>query len=201
MNEAMDIRPVTLEGKSIRLEPLTMEHHEALCQVGLDPSLWEWTMSAVASAEDLRAWIEAALHARDAGYALPFVTRDRATGRIVGSTRYGNIDRANRRVEIGWTWVAADWQRTAVNTEAKYLMLRHAFDTLKCIRVELKTDVLNRRSRNAILRIGATEEGVLRHHAITGSGRIRDTIYYSILAGEWPAVRERLEAMLARTEP
>ena len=121
---------------------------------------------------------------------------DKASGRIIGSTRYGNIDRVHHRVEIGWTWVARQWQRSAVNTEMKYLLLRHAFETLKCIRVELKTDSLNERSRAAILRIGAREEGTFRNHMITASGRIRHTVYFSILDSEWPDVKTRLERKL-----
>jgi RimJ/RimL family protein N-acetyltransferase len=121
----------------------------------------------------------------------------RADGRIVGSTRFGNIDRENRHTEIGWTWIAPAWQRTAVNTEAKLLMLRHAFEEWKCIRVELKTDVLNERSRSAIVRLGAREEGVFRKHLIARGGRVRDSIFYSIIDEEWPSVRERLERRLA----
>ncbi len=121
---------------------------------------------------------------------------DKASGRIIGSTRYGNIDRVHHRVEIGWTWVARQWQRSAVNTEMKYLLLRHAFETLKCIRVELKTDSLNERSRAAILRIGAREEGTFRNHMITASGRIRHTVYFSILDSEWLDVKTRLESKL-----
>jgi len=121
---------------------------------------------------------------------------DKASGRIIGSTRYGNIDRVHHRVEIGWTWVARQWQRSAVNTEMKYLLLRHAFETLKCIRVELKTDSLNERSRAAILRIGAREEGTFRNHMITASGRIRHTVYFSILDAEWLDVKTRLEFKL-----
>jgi RimJ/RimL family protein N-acetyltransferase len=129
---------------------------------------------------------------------LPFATVDATTGQVIGSTRYMNIDEANRRLEIGATWIAAPWRRTAVNTEAKYLMLRHAFEALGCIRVELKTDRLNQRSRNAILRIGATEEGTLRQHIVTWSGRLRDTVYFSMLDSEWPRVKRDLEQKLAR---
>jgi len=124
------------------------------------------------------------------------VTIDKSSGTVVGSTRFGNIDPANRRVEIGWTWISPGFQRTYINSEAKYLMLRHAFDVWDCVRVELKTDVLNEKSRAAMLRLGAVEEGVLRRHILTYSGRFRDTIYYSILDHEWPAVRARLEARL-----
>ena len=190
--------PVTLDGTHVRLEPLTLEHLPALVDVGLDPSLWAWTVSAVASEAQMRDYVEDALAQQQRGAALPFATIHRESGRVVGSTRYGNIDRWNRRMEIGWTWVAPPWQRTPINTEAKYLMLRHAFERLGCVRVELKTDVLNDRSRRAIRRIGAVEEGVLRQHMLTGSGRWRDTVYYSVLDREWPAVRKALEGMLAR---
>ena len=193
----MIVQPVTLEGKCIRLEPLSLAHHAALCHVGLDQDVWRWIIAPVRTPEEMRAYIETALAEQAAGTALPFATIERASGRAIGSTRYGNIDRSNRRVEIGWTWIARPWQRTAVNTEAKYLMLRHAFETLGCIRVELKTDSLNERSRKAILRIGAQEEGTFRNHMITASGRIRHTVYYSIIDSEWPAVKANLEEKLS----
>ena len=192
----MILEPMTLEGKCIRLEPLSLAHHAALCEAGLDEDLWRWIAAPVRTPEEMRAYIETALGEQAAGAALPFATIEHASGRAIGSTRYGNIDRSNRRVEIGWTWIARPWQRTAVNTEAKYLMLRHAFETLGCIRVELKTDSLNERSRNAILRIGAQEEGTFRNHMITASGRIRHTVYYSIVDSEWPAVKASLEEKL-----
>ncbi len=138
-----------------------------------------------------------ALDWQEIGTALPFVTIEQETDRVVGSTRFGNIDIRNRRVEIGWTWIGKPWQRTAVNTEAKFLMLQHAFEVWHCIRVELKTDVLNERSRAAILRIGAKQEGIFRHHIITDSGRLRDTIYFSIINDEWPEVKARLQTKLA----
>jgi RimJ/RimL family protein N-acetyltransferase len=194
----MIVEPVTLEGQHVRLEPLTMAHVEPLCEVGLDPELWRWTLTVIETPEAMRAYVDEALRARAAGSALPFATVDRASGRVVGCTRFANIAPEHRRVEIGWTWVARPWQRTAVNTEAKFLMLRHAFETLGCLRVEFKTDSLNERSRNAILRIGAREEGILRNHMITPSGRIRHTVYYSITDDEWPSVKEKLEARLAR---
>ena len=127
---------------------------------------------------------------------MPFALIEYSTGRVIGSTRYANIERVHHRLEIGWTWVARPWQRTAINTEAKYLLLRHAFETLKCMRVELKTDSQNARSRAAILRIGAHEEGTFRNHMITASGRIRHTVYFSIIDSEWLEVRARLEAKL-----
>lgn len=193
----MIIEPVTLEGRHVRLEPLSLAHHAGLTEVGLDADLWTWIPAAVGTPEEMRDYIETALREQAAGTSLPFATIERATGRPIGSTRYGNIDRANRRVEIGWTWVARPWQHTAVNTEAKYLMLAHAFETLGCIRVELKTDSLNKRSRGAILRLGAKEEGTFRNHMITASGRVRHTAYYSIIDSEWPAVKAGLAEKLS----
>jgi RimJ/RimL family protein N-acetyltransferase len=192
----MDIQPVMLEGKFVRLEPLTADHHGLLCEVGLDESLWELVPTRVLTPEEMTKYIQTALDAQAAGTALPFATVERASGRAIGSTRFGNIDRANRRVEIGGTWLGRKWQRTAANTEAKYLMLRHAFEVWKCNRVELKTDSLNERSRRAILRIGAREEGTLRNHVVTWSGRLRHTVYFSILKPEWPAVKADLERKL-----
>lgn len=191
------IEPVILEGRHVRLEPLSLAHLDRLCEIGLDEDLWRWTVSQVRTRDEMRDYIETALALQTQGAALPFATIERASGLVVGSTRYGNIDRANRRLEIGWTWIARPWQRTAVNTEAKYLMLRHAFETLGCVRVELKTDALNQRSRRAILRLGAREEGTLRKHMITATGRLRDTVYYSIVDDEWPAARARLERRLS----
>ncbi|MGH7447940.1 MAG: GNAT family N-acetyltransferase [Longimicrobiales bacterium] len=179
----------------MRLEPLTVDHLPALIDIGLDPDLWQWTVSHVNTPADMAAYVASALDEQAAGRALPFATIELASGRVVGCTRFGSIDRQNRRVEIGWTWVARPWQRTPVNTDAKYVMLRYAFEEMGCIRVELKTDALNQRSRNAIRRLGAVEEGILRSHMITASGRVRDTVYYSILATEWPDVRTRLEAI------
>ena len=192
----MTIEPITLEGAHVRLEPLTPAHHAALCEVGLDPELWRWIPYRATTADEMRAYVKSALDAQASGTALPFATVERAAGRVVGSTRYMNIDVPNRRVEIGATWIAKPWQRTAINTEAKYLMLLHAFETLGCIRVELKTDALNEKSRNAILRIGAKEEGILRQHMVTSTGRLRDTVYFSILDSEWPQVKAALEAKL-----
>lgn len=192
----MKVEPVTLDGRNIRLEPLSLAHLDELCAIGLDEELWRWIPTQIRSEADLRAYIEAAIEGQRQGSMLPFATIEKRSGRAIGSTRYANLDRSNRRLEIGWTWIAKDWQRTAVNTEAKYLMLRHAFETLGCIRVEFKTDALNERSRNAILRIGATEEGTFRKHVITASGRVRDTVYFSIVDTEWSAVKENLKAKL-----
>ena len=187
---------VTLEGVHARLEPLAKTHLEGLTMVGLDEALWRWIPTPVRTREEMAGYIETALHEQERGVSLPFAILEKATGRAIGSTRFGNIDHTHHRVEIGWTWVAGPWQRTAINTEAKYLLLRHAFESLGCIRVELKTDSLNERSRAAILRIGAKEEGIFRNHMITASGRIRHTVYFSILDSEWPTVKARLEAKL-----
>jgi RimJ/RimL family protein N-acetyltransferase len=144
----------------------------------------------------MRAYVAEALDEQARGASLPFATVVRATGAVVGSTRFGNLAPAHRRAEIGWTWLAAPWQRTAANTEAKLLQLGHAFEAWGCERVEFKTDALNERSRAALARLGAVEEGTLRHHLVTERGRLRDSVYYSVLAAEWPAVRDRLRARL-----
>lgn len=193
--------PVTLEGRHVRLEPLSLAHHADLCAVGLDEDLWRWIPTQVRTPDDMRAYIEIALRAQAGGSALPFATVDRESGRAIGSTRFGNIDREHRRLEIGWTWIARQWQRTAVNTEAKYLMLRHAFETLGAMRVELKTDSLNERSRRAILRLGAVEEGTFRKHMLTESGRVRHTVYFSIIDEEWPGVKARLASRKSAAPP
>jgi RimJ/RimL family protein N-acetyltransferase len=186
-----------LEGKIVRLEPLSMSHLDGLCAVGLDPGLWKLSPTSVESRAAMEEYIRGALRLHESGMAVPFATIHRPSETIVGSTRFGNIDRCNRRVEIGWTWIARPWQRTGVNTEAKYLMLVHAFEEWNCLRVEFKTDVLNERSRAALMRIGAVEEGILRSHMLTFSGRVRDSVYYSIVRDEWDDVKRRLEAMLA----
>jgi N-acetyltransferase len=193
-----DLKPAVLEGAHVRLEPLSLTHLDGLCAVGLDPELWKWIPTPVRDREQMKAYVELALDEQRRGVALPFATVLKAEGRVIGSTRYANISLKDRRVEIGWTWIGKPWQRSAVNTEAKYLMLRHAFEALGCVRVELKTDALNDKSRNAILRIGAKQEGVFRKHVLTHSGRMRDTVYFSILDGEWPAVKAGLEAKLKR---
>jgi RimJ/RimL family protein N-acetyltransferase len=191
----MELTPVTLEGEVVRLEPLGLHHLEPLAAVGLEPSLWAFTTSRITTREALREYLETALSEQRAGTALPFATVHRASGTVVGSTRFANAVPEHRRLEIGWTWIAPAWQRTAVNTEAKLLMLRHAFERLGARRVELKTNALNMKSRNAMLRIGATEEGTLRQHMLNADGSSRDSVYFSILDKEWPAVKQRLELM------
>jgi RimJ/RimL family protein N-acetyltransferase len=192
----MALEPVVLAGRHVRLEPLTHGHFDDLVEVALDPEIWRWTTERALSPEELRAWIDRALAMRDTGTAMPFATVVLPLGKAIGGTRFATYSPADRRVEIGWTWIARDWQRTVVNTEAKYLMLTHAFEKLGCIRVELRTDVRNERSRAAIQRIGAKEEGILRKHSTTATGRVRDTVYYSILDEEWPSVKAGLEERL-----
>ncbi len=188
----MKVEPLTLNGEFIRLEPLKIEHHAALCQIGLHEEIWRLNPAQIDSPEAMKKYIETALEEQKCGAALPFVTIEKTTEKIVGSTRFGNIDINNRRTEIGWTWLNPSWQRTYVNTEAKLLMLAQAFETWKCIRVEFKTDVLNEKSRIAILRLGARQEGIFRQHVVCASGRLRDSVYFSILDNEWQAVKKNL---------
>jgi RimJ/RimL family protein N-acetyltransferase len=194
------VLPVTLEGSVVRLEPIRREHAELFWEVAKDnlDDIFRWIPYSMKTPEDFKKVVDKAFIEQDRGESVVFATVERRTGRAVGSTRFMNIDRANRRVEIGSTWIAPAWQRTAVNTEAKFLMLQHAFDVWQCFRVELKTDALNEKSRNAILRIGAKEEGTLRRHVLTWTGRVRDSVYFSILDSEWPAAKSKLEEKLGR---
>ena len=195
----MVILPVTLVGRHVRMEPLSMDHHAAFCKVAFEPEMWRWMLGDVATPEDVKKFIESALAEQTQGVSLPFATVDIATGRAIGSTRYLNISAPDRRLEIGSTWIGADWRRTEANTEAKLLMLRHAFETLGALRVEFKTDELNTRSRTAILRIGAQFEGIFRKHMTMPNGRVRNSAYYSIVDDEWPAVKAGLEKKLERS--
>ncbi|HZQ93686.1 MAG TPA: GNAT family protein [Candidatus Sulfotelmatobacter sp.] len=192
--------PVVLEGAVVRLEPIRPEHAGLFWEAAKDhlEDIFRWIPYSVRTREDFDRFVANACGEQERGESVVFATVEKSSGRVIGSTRFMNIDRANRRVEIGSTWIVPAWQRTAVNTEAKYLMLRHAFEVWQCIRVELKTDALNQRSRNAILRIGAHEEGTLRRHLITHSARVRDTVYFSILDAEWPGVKARLSESLRR---
>jgi RimJ/RimL family protein N-acetyltransferase len=194
------VTPITLEGSVVRLEPIRRDHAEDFWDIAKDAldDIFQWIPYRMKTREDFQYLVEKAFDEQKRGESIVFATVERGSRRVIGSTRFMNIDRVNRRVEIGSTWIAPAWQRTAVNTEAKYLMLRHAFEVWKCYRVELKTDALNQKSRNAILRIGAKEEGTLRRHVITWTGRVRDSVYFSILDSEWPEAKKNLEAMLAR---
>jgi N-acetyltransferase len=192
----MNIEPVTLPGFLVRLEPLKMEHIPALVRVGLEPDLWRLQPTHISSAEDMKAYVGKALEEQRQGASLPFAIIHQASSQVIGSTRYMDIAPAHRRLEIGSTWLTSSHQRTLANTEAKLLLLTHAFETLRVIRVVLKTDALNQQSRRAILRIGAMEEGTFRKHLIADSGRVRDMVYFSILDTEWVAVKAKLTAML-----
>jgi N-acetyltransferase len=187
-----------LEGAHVRLEPLRPEHAPVLWELAKDhlQDLFQWIPYKFESLADFGEFNARLLEERRRGLSVPFCTILRDPFQTVGTTRYMNMDLANRKVEIGSTWIAPRWQRTIINTEAKYLMLRHAFEVWKCIRVELKTDAMNAQSRNAILRLGAKEEGTLRKHMITWNGRHRDSVYFSILDTEWPGVKAALEAKL-----
>jgi RimJ/RimL family protein N-acetyltransferase len=190
--------PVTLEGTVVRLEPIRREHEQLFWDVAKNDveDIFRWIPYPMRTPEDFRKLVDKAFAEQNRGESVVFATLEQGSGKVIGSTRFMNIDRANRRVEIGSTWIAPAWQRTAVNTEAKYLMLRHAFEVWRCIRVELKTDALNQKSRNAILRIGAKEEGMLRRHLVTWTGRVRDTVYFSVLDDEWPEAKRKLEEKL-----
>jgi len=195
----MEILPVTLEGPHVRLEPLSTSHQESLLSAAGDGELWNSTVTIVPSRETISAYIAAALLGQMDGNTLPFAVIRKASGRVVGSTRFFHIDRDHRRVEIGYTWLAASAQRSEVNTESKLLMLTHAFERWNCIRVEFVTDILNVQSRTAILRLGAKEEGVLRNHMIMPNDRYRDSVCFSIIEAEWPEIKSRLEARLKKT--
>jgi len=190
--------PITMESSIIRLEPIRREHAGIFWDLARNDAddIFQWIPYRMKSPEDFKQAVDNAFAEQERGESVVFATVERSSGKVVGSTRFMNIDRSNRRVEIGSTWIAPAWQRTAVNTEAKYLMLRYAFEVWKCMRVELKTDALNQRSRNAILRVGAKEEGTLRRHLITWTGRVRDTVYFSILDDEWLSVKKNLESKL-----
>jgi RimJ/RimL family protein N-acetyltransferase len=194
-----EIKPVILTGKHVRLEPMTLVHVEALAEIGVGQSFWDFMLYGnMNTVEDVRAMVLDILSRAEKGTDLPFTVIHLASGRVAGATRYLNISPENRGLEIGGTWYGPEFQRTAVNTECKYLLLKHAFETLGCIRVQLKTDSRNERSQRAIERIGAVKEGVLRNHMILPDGYFRHSVFYSILDTEWEGVKKRLEEMLAR---
>jgi len=195
------VEPVTLAGSIVRLEPLSLDHLEGLAEVAFDESIWRWTVVQPTEIGGLRDWVEAALAHRVDGSEMPFATVDVASGRPIGSSRFMSIVPEHRRLEIGWTWVAPEWQRKGANQEAKYLQLRHAFEELGANRVEFKTDSLNEKANPALLSIGATFEGTFRNHMVMPGGRLRHSNFYSVTVEEWPDRKAKLEARLASLQP
>ena len=194
------VEPVALEGRHVRLEPMTRERADAIAAVlgaaAADGNMWQSKVTSIPRPETAREYVDQALRELDGGTSMPFVTVDRASNKAVGSTRYMNIEAPHRRLEIGTTWIGKSFQRTAINTEAKYLMLKHAFETLRCIAVDLRTHEKNLQSRAAIERLGAKLDGLLRNHRIMPDGSLRNTAAYSIIDDEWPDLKARLEARL-----
>lgn len=194
----MEITSVTLIGSVVRLEPLSEQHVPDLTVAAHDESIWRYMLYVYPDNEEkMLAWVRDILARQAAGTDLAFTIIHRASGRAIGATRYLEIRPLHRSLEVGGTWYATEFQRTAVNTECKYLLLKHAFEVLGCIRVQFKADARNERSLHALERIGAVREGVLRNHYILPDGTRRDSVYFSILDKEWPGVRARLEGMLA----
>ncbi|MEM0993411.1 MAG: GNAT family protein [Bacteroidota bacterium] len=192
------LNAITLSGSIVTLEPLQVHHRTALLAAAKDGELWKLWFTSVPDAESIDAYIQQALSDVEKGAALAFVVKRKVTGQIIGSTRYCNVDQGSRRLEIGYTWYAKSHQRTGINTECKYLLLTHAFEVLRCIAVEFRTHWYNTASRNAIARLGAKQDGVLRNHRIDKSGNLRDTVVFSIIAGEWGAVKKNLEYKMMR---
>lgn len=193
------ISPVILNGKYVRLEPMTEDHIPGLAEIGVGQTFWDFMLyGRMDSVEDMRNWVRDILSRAQNGTDLPFIAIHLASGKVAGATRYLNIMPKDRGLEIGGTWYGTEYQRTPVNTECKYLLLTHAFERLGCIRVQLKTDLRNVRSQKAIERIGAKREGILRNHMILPSGQFRDSVFYSILDSEWPEVKKRLEELIVR---
>ena len=192
------IYPLTLQGEHVRLEPLSEAHVKGLTEIGAGQDFWSYMLYGdIRTEADMRNWVCDIMARAEKGTDLPFAVIHLASGRVAGATRYLNIVPKDRGLEVGGTWYGLDFQRTAVNTECKYLLLSHAFEMLKCIRVQIKTDARNVRSQKAIKRIGAKQEGILRNHMILPDGRYRDSVFYSIIDTEWAEVKTRLEKMLA----
>jgi N-acetyltransferase len=189
---SINAQSIILSGKTVRLEPLRLEHASALAQIGLIPELWRLQPLPITTIDEMVAYVQNALNEQRNGTGLPFVIVDQATQQLIGSTRYMDITPQHKRLEIGATWLAPNFQRTSANTEAKLLLLTHAFESLGIIRVVFKTETLNDQSRKALVRIGAVEEGIFRQHFIASTGRYRDMVYFSILDTEWPTVKSRL---------
>ena len=195
----MEVKPVVLTGKFVRLEPLSEAHVPGLAEIGAGQTFWDFMVYGnVDTVEDMRRWVKNLLSRQEKGTDVPFAVIHLPSGRVAGATRYMNIMLQDRGLEIGGTWYGLDFQRTGVNTECKYLLLRHAFETLGCIRVQLKTDLRNERSQKAIERLGAVKEGILRNHMILPDGRVRHSVFYSITDSEWPEVKKLLEEMMNR---
>ncbi len=192
------IIPPTLTGQSIELQPLQADHRAALLAAAADGELWKLTVTVVPDASSIDRYIDAALAGQRTGTVMPFVIVEHVSGRVIGSTRFWKIDRANRKMEIGHTWLSASAQRTSANTEAKFLLLQYAFEAMDAVRVQFTTDELNEKSRAAILRIGAKQEGIVRHERIMPDGRKRNSVRFSIIDPEWPDVKRALQARLAR---
>ena len=192
----MDASPITLEGQHVRLEPLTQAHAEPLIAAAADGELWNTQVTIIPAPAGMKGYIQAALDGQSQGRELPFIIISKSSNQVAGTTRFYEISCADRKATIGYTWLAKSAQRTPINTEAKLLLLTHAFETWKCVRVELVTDVLNEQSRAAILRLGAKQEGILRKHLILPSGRVRDSVIFSIVDDEWPDVKASLQNRL-----
>ncbi len=195
--QPLELQPLTLEGAHVRLEPLSRAHLDGIMRAGEDDAIWTWLPYRPRTREEYARWLDDALAAQATGDQLPFATIDRASGDVAGSTRLFLTSARDRRIEIGGTWLATSAQRTPINTESKYLLLRHCFEALSCVRVELKTDARNEKSQRAIARIGGRLEGTMRKHMLTRGGIYRDSVYFSIIDDEWPAAKQRLEEMLA----
>ena len=193
----MRIEPVVLEGKHVRLEPINESHIDGLCQAILDGELWKLFVTIVPHPDDIEQFLNDAIKAQEMGDGLTFATIERSTGKIAGSTRFMKAELRYKRVEIGFTFLGQTWQKSPINTEAKFLMFSHAFDTLGLNRVELITDYLNTSSRRAVLRLGAKEEGILRNHMVMPDGRVRDSVLYSIIKNEWPGIKQHISGKLA----
>jgi RimJ/RimL family protein N-acetyltransferase len=191
----MDPQPITLVGRQVRLEPLSSLHaRDLFAALTIDPSVWQWLPPAPPTTlAEMEALVTSDLQAQASGTKIVFAQIEPVTGRAIGSTSYLDLNRSNRALEIGSTWIGKPWQRTGINTEAKYLLLRHAFEDLGAVRVQLKTDKRNHQSQAAIERLGALREGILRKHMIVQGGFIRDTVMYSVTEDEWPAVKANLE--------
>ena len=193
----MWVEPVVLEGEHVRLEPVTLEHAAGLARAAAFPDLWKYMPAVLQSEDQMRDMVARATRLSAEGAGLSFATVVKPAGEVAGSTAFLNMEPSHRRLEIGYTWITPKWQRSVVNTECKYLMMEHAFETLECIRVEFKTDSLNEQSRAALTRLGAVEEGTMRNHMVQPDGRFRHSVYFSVIDDEWPGIKTRLRGFMA----